>query len=132
MKLPKELKNIGKFYKQGKNEAWFILPYENFKDVIKNIIDFGINRISSISGYDNGKEIEVIYHFVKDNFLLNLKVLVPKSLNKIDTLTDLLPATFLLEKELSEMLGIKIIGHPKPGKLFLSEDWYGKPPLRKG
>jgi NADH:ubiquinone oxidoreductase subunit C len=98
---------------------------------MKYVFDSGIIRVSSISGYDNGKEIEVIYHLVKENFLLNLKVPVPKDSSEIQTITDMFPGAFLLEKELSEMLGVKIIGHPKPGKLFLPEDFKGKPPLRK-
>ena len=131
MKLIEQLKKIGKVYKEGKNEVWFIIPYKKIRGAIKSVFDFGIIRITSISGYDNGKEIEVIYHFVKENFLLNLKVLISKNLSEINTITDMFPGAFLLEKELSEMLGVKIIGHPKPGKLFLPEDFEGKPPLRK-
>jgi NADH:ubiquinone oxidoreductase subunit C len=131
MELIEELKMLGKVYREEKNEVWSIIPYKKIKDVIEDVLLSGINRISSISGYDNGKEIEVIYHFVKDNFILNLKTLVPKKLNEIKTITDLFPGAILLEKELSEMLGIKIIGHPKTGKLFLPEDWRKKPPLRK-
>jgi len=131
MKLIEGLKKIGKVYKEGKNEVWFMIPYKKNRDAIKSVFDSGIIRISSISGYDNGKEIEVIYHFVKENFLLNLKVPIPKKLSEINTITDMFPGAFLLEKELSEMLGIKIIGHPKPGKLLLPEDFEGRPPLRK-
>jgi NADH:ubiquinone oxidoreductase subunit C len=131
VKLIEELKKNGKVYKEGKNEVWFIIPYKKIGDVMKYVFDSGIIRVSSISGYDNGKEIEVIYHLVKENFLLNLKVPVPKDSSEIQTITDMFPGAFLLEKELSEMLGIKIIGHPKPGKLFLPEDFKGKPPLRK-
>lgn len=132
MELIEELRIIGKIYREEENEVWSIVPYKKIKDVIEDIFLSEINRISSISGYDNGKEIEVIYHFVKDNFIINLKVLIPKKLNKIQTITDMFPGAFLLEKELSEMFGIKIIGHPKPGKLFLPEDWRKRPPLRKG
>jgi NADH:ubiquinone oxidoreductase subunit C len=131
MKLIEELKKTGKVYKEGKNEVWFIVPYKKIKDAVKDVLDSGINRISLISGYDNGKEIEVIYHFVKENFLINIKVPVPKESSEIQTITDIFPGAFLLEKELSEMLGVKIIGHPKPGKLFLPEDYREKPPLRK-
>jgi NADH:ubiquinone oxidoreductase subunit C len=131
MKLIEELKKIGKVYKEGKNEVWFIVPYKKIKDAVKDVSNSGINRISLISGYDNGKEIEVIYHFVKENFLINIKVPVPKESSEIQTITDMFPGAFLLEKELSEMLGVKIIGHPKPGKLFLPEDYREKPPLRK-
>jgi NADH:ubiquinone oxidoreductase subunit C len=132
MELIEELRMMGKIYREEENEIWSIVPYKKIKDVIEDIFLSEINRISSISGYDNGKEIEVIYHFVKDNFIINLKVLVPKKLNKIETITNMFPGAFLLEKELSEMFGIKIIGHPKPGKLFLPEDWRKRPPLRKG
>ncbi|MDI6826176.1 MAG: NADH-quinone oxidoreductase subunit C [Candidatus Aenigmarchaeota archaeon] len=132
MELKEELNLIGKIYREEEKEVWSIVPYKKIRDVIEDVFLSRINRISSISGYDNGKEIEVIYHFVKDNSLINIKVLVPKKLNKIETITDLFPGAFLLERELSEMLGIKIIGHPKPGKLFLPENWKGKPPLRKG
>ncbi len=131
MKLIKELKKNGKVYKEGKNEIWLIIPYEKIRGVIKLVFDSGIMRISSISGYDNGKEIEVLYIFVKENFLINIKVPVPKNLSEINTITDMFPGAFLLEKELSEMLGVKITGQPEHGKLFLPDDFKGKPPLRK-
>ena len=131
MKLIEQLKKNGKIYKKEKNEVWIVIPYKKINDSIKEVLASGINRISSISGYDNGKEIEVIYHFVNEGFLINIKVPVSKQFNEIQTITDMFPAAFLLEKELSEMLGIKIVGHPKPGKLFLPENFKGKPPLRK-
>jgi NADH:ubiquinone oxidoreductase subunit C len=131
MELIEKLKIMGEVYREEENEVWSIIPYKKISDTIEDVSLSGINRLSSISGYDNGKDIEVIYHFVRDNFVFNIKVLIPKKLNKIKTVTNLFPGAFLLEKELSEMLGIKIIGHPKPGKLLLPENFRGKPPLRK-
>jgi Ni,Fe-hydrogenase III component G len=51
---------------------------------------------------------------------------------EIETVTDIFPGAVLYERDLMEMLGVQVKGHPDPRRLFLPDDWpAGKFPLRK-
>ena len=91
-----------------------------------------IQHIFTITGVDQGKSVEVIYHFDCRPALLNLKINLPKNELIIPTITDIFPGATLYERELMEMLGVKVEGHPDPRRLFLPDDWPdGEYPLRK-
>lgn len=91
-----------------------------------------VQHLSTISGIDRGDAITVVYHLDCRPALLSLKLNLPKSTPKIRTVTDIFPGAILYERELMEMLGIKVEGHPDPRRLFLPEDWPAQVyPLRK-
>jgi NADH-quinone oxidoreductase subunit C len=92
----------------------------------------GYTRVNSISGVDSGENIDVIYHISKSGKdVLNIKTAVPKKKPEINTVSKILPGAVLFERELSEMLGVKVIGNEFE-RLFLPENWpKGKYPLRK-
>jgi NADH-quinone oxidoreductase subunit C len=115
--------------REGDN-IWLALGKTKLREVLKELKSLGLLRISSITGMDNGKDIEVIYHFIHKKKTINIKVSVEKKNSTIETITDIYPGANLFERELSEMLGIRIENHPNPKRLFLSE---GSPenPLRR-
>lgn len=91
-----------------------------------------IQHIFTITGVDQGKTVEVIYHFDCRPALLNLKINLPKNELRIPTITDIFPGAILYERELMEMFGVKVEGHPDPRRIFLPDDWPdGEYPLRK-
>jgi len=48
------------------------------------------------------------------------------------SVTDIFPGAVLYERDLMEMLGVKVENHPDPRRLFLPEDWpEGNYPLLK-
>jgi Ni,Fe-hydrogenase III component G len=103
-----------------------------FKDLLHTLRSAGITHISTISGVDLGDAVEVIYHFDCRPAMLNLKIQLPKGNLRTQTITDVFPGAILYERELMEMLGIKVEGHPDPRRLFLPDDWpEGVYPLRK-
>lgn len=93
-----------------------------------------IQHLTAITGTDLGREIEIIYHIsCGDGVLLNLRLKVSKRAPKISTVTDIFPGAILYERELMEMLGVKVDEHPDPRRLFLPDDWpEGEYPLRQG
>lgn len=92
----------------------------------------GVTHISTITGVDTGNVVEVIYHFDCQPTMLNLKIPLPKDDLKIPTITDIFPGAILYERDLMEMLGVKVEGHPDPRRLFMPDDWPdGEYPLRK-
>jgi len=92
----------------------------------------GVQHLSTISGVDRGDTITVVYHLDCRPALLSLKLNLPKHTPKVRTVTDIFPGAILYERELMDMLGIKVEDHPDPSRLFLPDDWPSKEyPLRK-
>jgi len=92
----------------------------------------GVQHLSTISGVDRGDAITLVYHIDCNPVLLNLKLNLPKRMPKVRTVTDIFPGAILYERDLMEMLGIKVEGHPDPRRLFLPDDWPAEVyPLRK-
>lgn len=91
-------------------------------------------RFSIASGIDARSHMEILYHFTFDdlNLVISLRVKLDKSKLEIDSLTPSLEAANWIEREISEMLGIKFKGHPDMRRLLLPDDWpEGVYPLRR-
>jgi Ni,Fe-hydrogenase III component G len=95
--------------------------------------DFGA-RFATASGMDVGQQLEVLYHFPYDEvgLVVNLRVRTPKTEAVLPSLTPVVPAAEWIEREISDLVGIRFEGHPRPERLILSDDWpEGVYPLRK-
>ena len=105
---------------------------KRFMNIIQLLKSSGVTHLSTITAVDNGKSIELIYHFDCKPAMLNLKIFLPLKDISIPTITGLFPGAILYERDITEMMGVKVEGHPAPGRLFLPEDWpEGSYPLRK-
>jgi Ni,Fe-hydrogenase III component G len=61
-----------------------------------------------------------------------LGTFVPKANPVIDTITPIIPGAILYEREIQDLLGLKVKDHPDPRRLVLPDDWEeGVYPLRK-
>ena len=111
------------------------VPREQIVNAAKAIHkEFDTRYICVIGARDTGDNIELVYPFAleKEERLIVLKTLVPKSDPNIDTITTVIPGADLYEREAFEMLGVNFRGHPKMEILFLPETWGNKGnPLRK-
>jgi len=91
--------------------------------------------LAGITGLDRAKdggELEVLYHFCHGAAVLTLRVAVPRAAPAVPSLCAVIASAGLLERELSEMLGITITGLANTDHLFLPDDWpAGVYPLRK-
>jgi len=87
-------------------------------------------HLSTITGLDNGKEIEIYYHFW-DGKGLSLYTTLPRELPGMDTITDLIPGASFYEREVFEMLGVKFENLDDSRRLLMADDWDGQHfPLR--
>ncbi len=109
---------------------WLNFDCPRLKDIMKRLKEAGIYRLSAIVGVDLGDDIEIIYHLVYGNQKINLRTRVPKARPEIQTITGIYPGADLFERELMEMLGVKVKNHPNPKRLFLATD-SPENPLRK-
>jgi NADH-quinone oxidoreductase subunit C len=89
--------------------------------------------MSCLSGVDyDDTQLAVVYHLYSypHNHKLVLKVLVPKSNPKVQTVSDVWATANWHEREAFDLLGIEFEGHPDLRRILLPEDWEGFP-LRK-
>lgn len=114
-------------------DAWVGVPPADIRKVAQFIMDtWAPVHLSTISAYDNGREIEVLYHFAIDGVALNVRAVVPKDSNRIDTITPVVPAAIMYEREVMDLLGLEVVDHPDPRRLILPDDWpEGDYPLRR-
>ena len=114
-------------------DAWIGVPPEDVRGMARFIMDtWAPVHLSTITGVDNGREIEILYHFVANGCALNLRAKVDKSGDRIDSITPIVPAAVLYEREIMDMFGVEMVGHPDPRRLTLPEDWpVGDYPLRR-
>lgn len=103
-----------------------------YRQALKALKDRGITHLSTITGVDLGDSIAVIYHVDCHGTVLNLKLEVPRESPAVRTVTDIFPGAVLYERDLMEMLGVRVEYHPDPRRLFLPDDWPADVyPLRK-
>ncbi|MBN2042212.1 MAG: NADH-quinone oxidoreductase subunit C [Candidatus Aenigmarchaeota archaeon] len=112
------------------NEIWTKFDSSKLKNIMKKLHDSGIQRVITISGVDVAEGIDVIYHMEHEGTVINLRTTLPKEKPEIDTITGIFPGADLFERELMEMLGVTVNGHPNPKRLFLAEQ-SPKNPLRR-
>ena len=89
-------------------------------------------RLMTISAMDHGLDFEFLYHIHIDGNVLTLRIVRPKEDNTLESIADIVPAANFIEREISDLFGIKIVNHPQPQPLILPENWPDdKRPLRK-
>ena len=130
MDISHYLKTAGLDFREEKGEAWINLEVRNLHDVLAYLKQNGFPRLSAISGVDVGKDIELIYHVFSDGYYVNIRISLPKKKLEIKTVTGIYPGANLFEREVAEMLGVNVLGHPNLQGLFLNEN-SPKNPLRK-
>jgi len=107
---------------------------ETYRDVIKYLQDkMDCYHLSVLQGVDNRTNFEVVYHFWSDrNGMFTVKVALPHDKPAIGTITDIVPAAILYEREVHDLFGIEFPGHPDMRRLLLNDEWpKDEHPLRK-
>lgn len=119
---------------QRENRIWIKVPYSNFR----NLLDFAATELKidifcMLTGLDDKDNFSFIYHMCDLNGLvLNIETSVPKTNPVIKTITDIHPAADLQEREVVDLLGVKVEGLPDGNRYPLPENWPdGEYPLRK-
>jgi len=100
----------------------------NFRKKIEDLKGY---RLITISALDSRGCFHLLYHF-DINGIKTLKILVPEKKPVIPSIVDIFPSAEFYEREIHDFFDIEFKGNPKlHEKMFLSDDWVGKPPLRK-
>ena len=91
-------------------------------------------QFCTMTGRDLGDDLQVNYHFFlnEEKIALTFRMNVPRSKPEYESITDIVPAAEFIENEVNDLLGIVPVGHPRPRRMELPEDWPGGQfPLRK-
>lgn len=80
-----------------------------------------------------GDSYVVLYHFCEGGAVLNLRVHPPSDADaKVPSVCDYFPVATVYERELQELLGVKVTDTPENSRLVLPDEWPdGVYPLRK-
>ena len=98
--------------------------------------DLNARYVISIGSDDrpySGKFL-VMHNFAldKDKILMSVVSRLPGDKPKIDAISSIVPAANWAEREIKDLLGVEMVGHPYPKRLVLPDGWpEGHHPLRK-
>lgn len=112
------------------DDIWITVEKKDLMKVLRHLRSIGVLRISSITGNDLGDRIEVIYHLIHKQKTINVKVSLDGGKPSVESVTKIYPGANLFERELYEMLGVAVKGHPNLKRLFLDKN-SPETPLRK-
>lgn len=94
--------------------------------------DLGLYHLSTITGRDTGEKLESLYHLAMEGLELTVRSQADRANPKLPTITPVYPGAVFYEREVHDLVGIDIEGHPDLRPLVLPEDWpQGVYPLRK-
>ena len=116
---------ILEFYeKSGKRYYILIDPGSllPFVDYIFNVLKA---RYQIISALDTPNGMEILYHFALDRLgkVVSLRILLPHDKLEVESISPIITGAQWIEREISEILGIRFLNHPDPRKFLLSDDW---------
>jgi NADH-quinone oxidoreductase subunit C len=119
----------------GTGDASIVVPAAKWRDsmqFLRSIMGFAFLR--ALSGVDRPEagQIEVVAHLFSYARRLGVTVRtrVDRASPTLDSVHDIWPAADWHERELFDMFGVQLIGHPDLRRLLLPDDWVGFP-LRK-
>jgi Ni,Fe-hydrogenase III component G len=123
----------GAVREQGERRLWTEVSYDLFFNVFDYAVkELGFTTLSTITGLDEGEYLAFIYHLGKGGIVLNLKTKVLKDKENLKTVTDYFPGAAIYEREVIDLLGVKVEGLPAGIHYPLPDDWpAGQYPLRK-
>lgn len=106
----------------------------NFDEVFNYAVkDLEFSILLTITGLDEGEKITFIYHIARiDGIILSIKKSAPKNDPVIKTIIPKFFSADIYERELVDLLGVRVEGLPEGNRYPLSDDWpKGEYPLRK-
>ncbi len=117
---------------------------EDLVKAVRMLQDSGWGYLVAITGMDHPAplspeglpqgegSLEVLYSFGHGPVCLFLRITLPYSDARVQTVCDLIPSATLYERELREMFGVDVIGTPDRRRLIVADDFpEGVYPMRK-
>ncbi|HBU70043.1 MAG TPA: hypothetical protein DEE98_06615 [Elusimicrobia bacterium] len=115
------------------NSQWIEVSPKEIRKWVSELMDAGkFKLLSTMTGYQDGDKLNVLYHFFTTDGAVNVRVATPLSEAKIPSITPILVGAVLYEREIQDLLGIKFDDIVDGRRMILPEQWpEGVYPLRK-
>jgi len=124
-KIPHKMKKTNHL-----KRVWFDIDRSHLKEAVAHLAkEWPDPHFAVCSGYDLGKEVVMNYHFSVNyavrlgEIVITMRVSLPKKDLTVDSITDIIPGAVISEREMQEMMGVKIKGIPDSRRLFLDESF---------
>ncbi|UYN92769.1 MAG: NADH-quinone oxidoreductase subunit C [Anaerolineales bacterium] len=128
---------FGAHISEFREQAKAVIAVEHIVEAARTLRDaHGFNMLAGLSAVDYWPErkprFHAVYEFKNMSKNLRLEVRVPLDGDepKLPTLTEVFPNANWHERELWDMFGFEVVGHPDPRRILMPADWVGHP-LRK-
>jgi len=103
---------------------WVTLKTNKLTDAVTYIKENeGLFHLATITAVDYGDVREVNYHFQRPNLIFTIKVRVPGDNPVVPSITPLINGATIYEREIYDLVGIVVEGHPNPKRLLMTEEW---------
>ena len=117
--------------KAKKKSLWVKVDKEKIREAVEIMIENAEEypHFSIISASDEGDNVELNYHFtfgygkLLEEFVISLKVSLPKNALRIKSITPIIPAAILSEREIREMVGVEFDELSDKRHMFLTKDF---------
>jgi NADH-quinone oxidoreductase subunit C len=108
-----------------------IVPAERLLEVARHVRAAGFDFCSDVTASDwpqRPQRFDVIYalYSIRDRQRVRLKVRAAEA-EPVPSVTEIWPAANWLEREVYDMFGVNITGHPDLRRILMPEDWQGHP-----
>ena len=123
----------GKINIQRSRRLYADVSLANFEEVfVYASKQMNFSHLLTITGLDEQDNIGIIYHLAQKEILLNIKISVPKNNPNLKSIIGYFPGAEIYERELVDLLGVKVEGLPEGYRYPLTDEWpKDQFPLRK-
>ena len=131
----KALADLATDAKYDRAELTITVSRENIVAAAKAVQQAGYNfleDVTAVDWYPSEPRFQITYHILSMSLKerLRLIVLLDSDNAAVDSITSVWPSANFYEREVFDLFGVHIGGHPNLKRIMMPEDWKGHP-LRK-
>jgi NADH-quinone oxidoreductase subunit C len=131
----KALADLATDAKYDRAELTITVSRENIVAAAKAVQQAGYNfleDVTAVDWYPSEPRFQITYHILSISLKerLRLIVLLDSDNAAVDSITSVWPSANFYEREVFDLFGVHIGGHPNLKRIMMPEDWKGHP-LRK-
>jgi len=112
-------------FERNERRVYIMVDKKDVPGICRFMFEEQGGRLATVSGVDTRSGIEILYHFMfpEGRQVITVKTKVKKPSPEIESVGKFYPAAVWIEREISDILGVKFANHPDPRRLILADDW---------
>jgi NADH-quinone oxidoreductase subunit C len=131
----KALTSLATDAKWDRQELTITVPAESIVAACQAVQSAGYNffeDVTAVDWYPQEPRFQLSYHILSHSLKQRIRLIVrlDSAAATIDTITTVWPAANYYEREVFDLFGIHIAGHPRLTRIMMPDNWEGHP-LRK-